>query len=202
MISIGFNPALLSFTGLQGGTTSTSFGYAYVDAAGKQDPSPATYTISWSRPLIVTFGAIEAKIEGKDLVVSWTTFVETDNDHFDIEVSKDGLSFTKIGSVNTKAPNGNSTQELKYDFTKSSTNASGLLGISILSFGLLLLCFRKRKSLVYIALFAFGIGLFGSSCGKNESALPSANTKVFVRIAQVDKDGTVDYSRIIQAIQE
>lgn len=46
-----FNPSNLSIklTGL--GDTATSFNYAYIDAAGMQDPTPATYRLEWDNPL-------------------------------------------------------------------------------------------------------------------------------------------------------
>jgi hypothetical protein len=200
-----FNPALLSYTGLQAGTVSTSFGYAYKDAAGKQDPTPGTYTVNWATPLPIVFGTIEAAIIGEDLVVSWTTLKEINADHFDIEVSKDGANFTKAGTVVTKATNGNSDITLSYKYSISATNAASFASVSLLILGLLsLLFFRRNKNLISaMFIVAIGTGIIGlSSCKKSDKVAVDSKTKIFVRVVEVDKDGTKAYSKILQTIKE
>lgn len=58
----------------------------------------------------VNFGSVMAKMLNGQLMVNWVSETETNNHHYDIELSKDGQNFTKIGSVSSKAANGNSSQ--------------------------------------------------------------------------------------------
>jgi hypothetical protein len=51
------------------------------------------------------------------VLLEWTTVHETDNDVFYVEHSTDGIVFTAIGQVLTKAPGGNSVLPLEYHHT-------------------------------------------------------------------------------------
>ncbi|MDO6429248.1 hypothetical protein Q4E93_01525 [Flavitalea sp. BT771] len=79
--------------------TSTSFYYAYVDAAGKQDPSPAIYTIDMSTVLATTLGSFAGKPGDDGNVLSWVSFNETNGVYFIIQRSSDGANFVNIGRV-------------------------------------------------------------------------------------------------------
>jgi len=68
-----FDPKLFSFTELQNGTTSTSFKFSFVDNAGIQSATPATFTISWDGALPVFFSAVSAKFINGILEVSWSS---------------------------------------------------------------------------------------------------------------------------------
>ena len=46
----------------------------------------------------------------------WTTFTEKDNRGFEMQRSINGENYSAIGTVPSKAPNGNSTTEIKYEF--------------------------------------------------------------------------------------
>jgi Secretion system C-terminal sorting domain len=48
-----FNPLLLSYTTITAGSTKVIFEYAFIDLAGFQDPTPATYELNWSVPLSI-----------------------------------------------------------------------------------------------------------------------------------------------------
>ena len=48
-------------------------------------------------PLPVDFLRLEATPQGKKVLLKWTSFVEKDLDHYDIEKSVDGVSFVKMG---------------------------------------------------------------------------------------------------------
>ena len=49
-------------------------------------------------------------------VVEWTTANEQNNKHFNVQRSANGNDFITLGTVETKAPNGNSAGELNYSF--------------------------------------------------------------------------------------
>lgn len=56
----------------------------------------------------------KATASGKQVLLSWETATETNNDHFDIERSANGSGWQKIGTVNG---DGNSSQLQTYSFT-------------------------------------------------------------------------------------
>lgn len=113
----GFDPSLLSIDGLQTGTRSTVFEYAFKDAAGKQDPSPATYTIDWPYPLAIKLLAFTAQKLEQTSLLNWVTASENDNHGFEIERSLDGKQFHTLGFVHSKAVDGRSEMNLTYDYT-------------------------------------------------------------------------------------
>jgi 1,4-alpha-glucan branching enzyme len=64
--------------------------------------------------LAVTWLSFTAQKNGAhSVLLNWSTQNETNNDHFEIERSHDGISFTKIGNVNAASGNG----QLHYSFT-------------------------------------------------------------------------------------
>jgi len=112
-----YNPALLQikFTTINT-VISTSFTYAYLDAAGKQDPSPATYTINMSVVLANTFGSFSGRGSEYGNVLSWTSYDEVPGVQFTVERSSDGLNFAAVGTV---AGTGNGT-DVNHVYTDKS----------------------------------------------------------------------------------
>ncbi|MGI4870486.1 MAG: T9SS type A sorting domain-containing protein [Janthinobacterium lividum] len=69
------------------------------DQFGGITTQPVTFTIG-SNPLPVSLTSFTAQpITNRDARLDWTTASETNNDHFDIERSFDGVSFAKIGQL-------------------------------------------------------------------------------------------------------
>ncbi|MCD2422413.1 hypothetical protein LQ567_06540 [Niabella pedocola] len=186
-----FDPRLLSFSNLQDGTSSTSFKYSVVDAAGKQSTTPATFTVSWDGNLPVVYKNVAARFSGGSLIIEWTTMTETGNDHFEIEASSDGSTFNSIGTVASKAPDGNSTKEIDYNFSKPATVALFFVaGTSVFGLlGLLLVALNRKNGIRWAAGIIMFVGFLGASCKKKESLSLQKNENVFVRIVQIDKDG-------------
>ncbi|HTG55945.1 MAG TPA: hypothetical protein VL943_06755, partial [Niabella sp.] len=153
--------------------------------------------------LPVTFGAISAKLTGNNLVLSWVTESERNNDHFEIEASTDGVHFTSIGTVKSEAENGNSDKAIQYHFTKgfSAESLAVVLGIALLLTGGLG-AFKSRKFRTqFLSVVAGGLLLFSFGCKKAYDSTDT-NGKVFIRIAQVDKDGSKSYSKIINVVKD
>jgi hypothetical protein len=94
-----YTPALLSVKFINTAVASTSFQYAYVDAAGKQDPTPATYTINLSAILQTTLTVFAGKESDQGIILNWTSANETTGLYYTIERSADGNSFAPIGRV-------------------------------------------------------------------------------------------------------
>jgi hypothetical protein len=111
-----FDPSKLQvkITSATLGSTSTQFEYAYVDAAGVTDPTPAIYKISWDKPLPVTLINFEV-VKSESLVqLSWSTASEKNSSYFDIERSADARTWISIGQVAAKEQTNSISQ---YHFT-------------------------------------------------------------------------------------
>ncbi|HMR82879.1 MAG TPA: hypothetical protein PKE30_07095 [Niabella sp.] len=161
------------------------------DANARDIADLATNYFPPSTILPVVYGPIFAKIANGSLEVNWSTFTETNNDHFEIEISADGQHFVNIGTVNTKALDGNSDTTIYYSFTKTVDVPVAVMGISLLSLAVVLLLVNRKNRLLFSLMMVMGIGLSFASCSKNgEQVDVSGEGKLFVRIIQVDKDGT------------
>lgn len=112
----GFNPTLLSFTGISNGSISTGFTYSFRDAAGHDDPTPATYIVNWTTPLSVTLLSFDAVLKGSIVALKWVTTTENNNKGFFVERSFNSKDWMAVGFETSKAPNGNSSIELSYSF--------------------------------------------------------------------------------------
>ncbi|MBO9617005.1 MAG: T9SS type A sorting domain-containing protein [Dyadobacter sp.] len=117
------NPALFSIKMTGAGYSKTSVEYAYVDADGLTDASPATYTLTWEGPLPVTLVAFEAVPEENRVRLSWKTAEETNASHFDVERSQDAKTWKKIAET---AAIGDSRELSNY----TTTDEAPLSGIS------------------------------------------------------------------------
>jgi hypothetical protein len=78
------------------------FTYSVTDNAGLESAGTATYTI----PVVPGGVALGVKLEqfsasaiGGNAVLNWRTASEINNDHFDVERSTDGRSFTAIARI-------------------------------------------------------------------------------------------------------
>lgn len=100
-----FDPSLLQIqiTAATLGSFGTSFQYSFVDAAGKKDPTPATYTINWLTRLPVERLTLSATLTGSTATLSWETISENNTAYFEIERSLDNRNFIKVGSKVTAA---------------------------------------------------------------------------------------------------
>lgn len=108
------------------GQSGTSFQFSYQDAAGKPDPTPAIYALTWGTPLPVTMGTFKATIEGAEVRLDWTTFSEENNQGFAVERSSDSRNWQQIGFVPSAAVGGNSTSKLDY----TAYDAAPMTGIN------------------------------------------------------------------------
>ncbi len=151
--------------------------------------------------LPVTFGDISAIVRGGTLFVNFTSLAEENNDRFIIEASADGKDFTAIGTLKSTAKEGNSDIAIQYSF---SLNANSLGIASMVGFGLFaLLCFAARRNRGIFAVAALICAASFISCNRNVEELNvNSGENVYIRIAQVDKDGTKTYSKVVKAVKE
>ncbi|MGE9314314.1 hypothetical protein ACLOAU_21845 [Niabella sp. CJ426] len=147
--------------------------------------------------LPVEFGSLSATIQNDQLNVQWQTLAEVNNDHFEVEASNDGVHFTGIAKVASKATKGNHEGVLNYSF---SIDINGLVfGVGAIAFSMLFV--RRRKSLIALSVVLALITIVQIGCSKNNHEVSAKDSNLFIRIAQLDKDGKKTYSRIIQVIK-
>ncbi|WP_300599859.1 hypothetical protein [Niabella sp.] len=149
--------------------------------------------------LPVNFGTVGAIVKNNNLNVHWETQTETNNDHFNIEASKDGNTFTSIATVASKAIGGNSNTVVSYEW---ASNSSVTLTASLMAFALVFLTsFRRKKILLpsLAAVIAVSVTVIGCSKGTDEIA---TSGHYYIRIAQVDKDGTTTYSKVVKVVKD
>ncbi|TXH59993.1 MAG: hypothetical protein E6Q89_01500 [Bacteroidia bacterium] len=144
-------------------------------------------------PMPVVFSSFSAYIKNGKLFVNWATESESNNDHFLIQVSEDGKSWRTVETVISKAVDGNSSESIAYSSsipTSAAMVVTGFLLILVAPFSA-----RRYRSLLAIAILSVII----VGCSKNELVKSIGINKLFVRVVQVDKDGTEKVSKVIQA---
>ncbi|MBO9594631.1 MAG: hypothetical protein J7599_17135 [Niabella sp.] len=165
--------------------------------------------------LPVSFGALSAVFTSGKLSIDWTALTEVNNDRFLIEVSKDGTHFVAIDSVNSKTLAGSAADNTSYHYEKALHEVTALLGVAgplaglvavLLVLGMGLGVRKRTKTLVSCFLLTAGLGLMAASCRKSGreavELAPGKNPELFVRIGQVNRDGAVSYSKIVNVTQE
>lgn len=146
--------------------------------------------------LPVVFGTISAAISGTTLQVHWQTLSEKNNDYFEIQVSEDGKNFKTIGTVKSKAANHNSDIPITYQFATTG-NRYTFIGLGVIAFLGALLFGRRNKWIFGVLLLTLTIA--SVACTKNDQTIISNKKDVFVRIIQVDIDGTTTASKVVKA---
>ncbi len=152
---------------------------------------------STSAALPVSFGPIAATIEGGKLSVHFSTMQEKGNDYFIIEGSQDGISFTELGELKSRAVNGNSDTSLDYQFSIAAEQALAAAALLALLATLPLGNKRRKSPAVLMALVLIAI----LSCNKT-TGLATAKDNLYIRITQVDLDGTKSHSKVIKVLQK
>jgi len=155
---------------------------------------------SGSTPLPVTFGSISAVVKAGKLLVSWQTENETNNSHFEIEGSADGVHFIKITTIASKAENGNSNTLLEYNWEAGAEALAGITWIIVLIvLGMIPITAKYRKPVLMLALILVSSCIY-ISCSKQADILDAGTEKYFIRIKQVDKDGGFKYSKAVEVV--
>ncbi len=121
----------------QTGTTNLAYGYEtenpirsgtfYLKTTGAwSDMSPGNnfklmFDARFSAGLPVQLSSFTGVKDGSKNLLKWNTATELNNKGFDLERSADGVNFSSIASIASKATNGNSTSQLSYDFTDNKS---------------------------------------------------------------------------------
>lgn len=117
----------LSCSGLQGDvagslsfqTTGDSYSGSWTTVdCGKETSFGANvinYTLRCPVPLPIELLSFNAKYDGRNVKVFWSTQTEIENDHFEVYKSNDGIKFEKLGENVKGAPGGYSNAQRNYE---------------------------------------------------------------------------------------
>lgn len=147
----------------------------------------------------VTFGDFAATISDNQLSVVWNTISEINNKAFYIEISENGIDgWKKIATVQSKAISGNSNAGIDYHKTIPLTS-SILAALSFLA--TVLIPGKKNKWLALMAACAIFLTIY--SCSKTDLvAENNSREKIYIKLSQVDNDGTVTILGIKEAVRK
>lgn len=131
-IRVTWNPATMTLATYFDGSLRLSCVYDYVNNVFGGNPNVywgftgATgglnnqqYFCPVNIPLPVDLVDFSGSCSGNEVHLDWVTATETNNSHFDIEKSIDGIQYALVGRV---IGGGNSNQTLHYQFTDSAMN--------------------------------------------------------------------------------
>ncbi len=200
-------------TGGEGGSAGDPAGDGYSPGAGgggkfistakSGNGADGQVKITVISSLPVHFGPFAAELANNVLAVSFTTLQETNNDHFNLQSSQNGVDFTTIATIQSKHADGNASGSTTYQLT---LDIAGKISFALSLFALLgigVLGFNRKTRVLMAALFLMGVAGFIVSCTKNTNELASKTAgKAFLRIEQVDKNGHSSYSKVITISKE
>lgn len=166
------------------------------------NPYPLPINCTYVAPLPVGLGTVLASSKANTVHVKWTTFSEQNNDRFEVQAPVDGKTFVTLGTVSSKAVNGNSSQVLNYDFSADLTQQKTLTGMALLSIlGIPLLVIRRKHIKSGAILSLICLSLLVISCQKNKDELKQPDKKdLFIRVVSLDKDGGQHLSSVVLAV--
>lgn len=152
--------------------------------------------------LPVAFNSITARLKNEQLFVSWRTASENNNDYFFVQGSFDGENFATLARVSSKANYGNSSENLNYNISIMKSGAVVSLSTFFLFVFLSLFGFKKGKRWLLLFIVT-GLVIF-IACHKNDYRKSGLieNQIQYLRIAQVDKNGSVKFSNTVRVFAE
>ena len=109
----------MTITNLSGGIKEVCFPVSSFSSFYLHSKNPANAPL----PVVLTHFSGEATGTGDQL--TWKTLSEINNRHFNVQYSEDGIRFQTIGTMESKANNGYSADELSYAYTNQHAE-SGL----------------------------------------------------------------------------
>jgi len=168
-------------------------------ATDKQASATATVTVHvlpGTLPIELSSFTVVQDADGVKL--SWRTNIESNNAYFVVQQSADGLQFTDIATVFSKAVHGNSNSPIDYSFAifgvvVKADMSNLMLVMTLLGLiGLLNKLSKWKKGLLMAAVCML---LF--SCSKSvQTPTATIKSKTQYRLKQVDLDGHFTYSAV------
>lgn len=166
--------------------------------------------VNTNAALPVSLGNLSAAWQGNNLQVNWSTLSETNNKEFMVQGTANGTSWFTIGRVVSKAEGGNSADSIDYSFNKTVQELWVLsafslpVAIALVVVALMLLPAINRKRAFWMTpVIAIGIAWASFACNKSRDSYETGEKPVaYIRIAQVNKDGRITYSKAVKVVEQ
>ena len=101
----------------------TPLNSSWIDISTENNPYKLAMGVVYDNTLPVSATKFTGYKTGDKNSLRWTTYTEINNDHFELERSTNGHDFVSVAKINSKAPTGNSTTAIYYDYTDENTPA-------------------------------------------------------------------------------
>ncbi len=189
----------MQYTGLTCGTGLSTLKAVFVPRTGSCGSAQCgnSSVVIGGNPLPVAFESITAVKKEHQIMINWTTASENNCEGFVVEGSDDNVNWTTIGKLDSKAANGTSSGPLDYSLVIGLPVAAAALGMG----GLFLLTLVRSRWARVLALAAVVVA--AGACLKDDKAVDLESGAVgFIRVAQYDKDGGVQYSKVIKVVND
>lgn len=151
--------------------------------------------------LPLTYGNVTATIQNNQLQVTWNTQTERSVAKFNVSISKDGVAFTKAGSVNTRSSDGNANSELQYSYhyNLSDLPQGFFLPLALILFALGTAFKNQKRCIIPAAMLLISVwGFYACSKNKDNDSRPYSG-KLFVKIDAEDATGnTLSSTKVVQ----
>ena len=203
---LNYNPALLQLVvpwfSIRNFETTTFYYKLVYSGVASEISGSYTVNLDIQDPALpVELTNFNGTIKNNQLELTWQTLSEKNNSKFIVEASTNGVDgWAKIGEVQSKATNGNSSNKLDYNFTISTKEAISLLGASILA-ALFIPAMKNRKNVIVATTMVGIMSLHYIGCQKSDLLPISTQEKLYVRVVQVDKDGKQNSISEVRQVQ-
>jgi hypothetical protein len=81
------------------GTANVIITFAAIDNSGAEDPTPGSVTIPFATILAVQLNTFTAQAAAHNILLKWKMENEISIDHYDVQYSNDGVSFSSINTI-------------------------------------------------------------------------------------------------------
>jgi len=177
-----------SFKGAQDVDFNFGDGYELEDVA-----------ITYNSCLPITLNDFNASQVNGNIEVNFTTGMESNVDHFEIQASQDGANWVTVKNIASKGVDGNSLTPLTYQVDVPVASFFAIVAKAGFSLVALLLitgvAVGRNKRIGMVATFALLLTVV--ACTKTNTEV-HYNKSAWVRLYEVDKDGT---TKSFQAVQ-
>ena len=147
----------------------------------------------------VQLESFSAFVSNGILNVDFVAHNNTNVDRYQIEISNNGIDFIKVGSVNRTQGTLRSENSYIYKYVKDIEVNYGLFYLLLVCFTTMPLFKRRKRVFLLSVVTLLCANVMTISCKKEVDNNEKEEEQVFVRIAQYNQDGTVEYSHVIRA---
>lgn len=150
-------------------------------------------------PLPVRFGDIYVSGSNNNFKVTWQSLKEQNVKNYEIQASADAINWKTIGTVVSKAINGNSDQTLSYEF---NIDLSGIALSSLFLSFLFIPLIKNRSTKILFLVFIVAVSLIACVKGSMDSKDNDKKENVYVRVVQHDIDGLLIASKVLKVVDK